>query len=213
MHFTPHQWETAYTWLCQQRRHHPAQSDIWDVRFHWQQEKTQIQQRLKNGAYYFAPLQCIQKQNGEVIHLWSSRDALVLKLITLTLSDQLPIAPSCTHVKNHGGLKHTVCQVANNLPEFNFVIRTDVKAYYASIDHHLLINKLALYIKDKALLNLLWHYMNRLVERGGLYKEIKKGIARGCPLSPLIGAFFLTELDKSFELNTLLKLDNHSSSK
>ncbi len=58
------------------------------------------------------------------------------------------------------------------------------------------MNKLSVYIKDKALLNLLWHYLNRKVERGGLYKEKTKGISRGCPLSPVIGAFFLNELDR-----------------
>ncbi|VAW50966.1 AfaG [hydrothermal vent metagenome] len=41
--------------------------------------------------------------------------------------------------------------------------------------------------------------MNRSVERGGLFKEISLGISRGCPLSPLIGAFFLNKLDEGFE--------------
>ena len=86
---------------------------------------------------------------------------------------------------------------------YKYVIRTDVKAYYASIDHHLAINQLSVYIKDKALLNMLWQTMNRTAERGGLYKEITKGISRGCSLSPLIGAFFLHELDKGFEKDGL----------
>jgi RNA-directed DNA polymerase len=38
-----------------------------------------------------------------------------------------------------------------------------------------------------------------MVEPGGLFKEIKNGICRGCPLSPLIGAFSLTELDAGFK--------------
>jgi len=75
------------------------------------------------------------------------------------------------------------------------VLRTDVKDYYASIDHYLLMEQLAKYIKDKFILNLLWQYLHRMVECGGLYREIQLGISRGCPLSPLIGAFFLTELD------------------
>ena len=28
--------DEAYQWLCQQRRHFPANSDVWDVRFHWE---------------------------------------------------------------------------------------------------------------------------------------------------------------------------------
>jgi len=89
--------------------------------------------------------------------------------------------------------------VDRQLANYQYVIRTDVKAYYASIDHHLLINKLAQHIKDKALLNMLWQVMNRTVEQGGVFKEITLGISRGCSLSPLLGAFFLNELDEGFE--------------
>jgi len=138
-----------------------------------------------------------------VIHLWSSRDALVLKLLTLHLAAVLPVSTLCTHVKSHGGLKATVNQVFENEANYRYVIRTDVKAYYASINHHLLIDKLAVCIKDKALLNLLWQYLNRIVERGGLYKAITQGILRGCSLSPLIGEFFLNELDEGFKQDDL----------
>jgi RNA-directed DNA polymerase len=48
-------------------------------------------------------------------------------------------------------------------------------------------------------LNLLWQYMHRMVEGGGLYEETQQGISRGCPLSPLIGAFFLSCLDAQFQ--------------
>lgn len=199
MHFTAEQWNTAYSWLCKQRCNYPANSDIWHLRFNWKTVKPALEKQLRDGRYQFDPLQSIAKQDGQIIHLWSSRDALVLKLITLLLSTLLPISKLCTHVKSHGGLKETVNQVNMQRDSYMYVIRTDVKAFYESIDHHIAINQLSIYIKDKALLNMLWQYMNRIVERGGLFKEITKGISRGCPLSPLIGAFFLTELDEGFE--------------
>lgn len=114
------------------------------------------------------------------------------------LAGVLPISPACTHVKGHGGLKSTVRKVYNKLSAYHFVLRTDVKGYYASIDHFLLMDQLAEYIKDKFILNLLWQYLHRVVEGDGLYREIQKGISRGCPLSPLIGAFFLFRLDAKF---------------
>ena len=198
MHFTDEQWDTAYHWLCKQRHHYPANSDIWHLRFHWQNEKPKLIKDLCSGCYQFAPLQRIIKKNGQIIHLWSSRDALVLKLLTLHLASVLPVSELCTHVKHHGGLKATVNQVDAQRAKYQYVIRTDVKAYYASIDHPLLVDKLAAHIVDKVLLNMLWQYMNRTVECGGLFKEITLGISRGCPLSPLMGAFFLNELDEGF---------------
>ena len=194
MQFTEEHWDIAYSWLCKQRRSYPVNSDIWHLRFNWVTEKSQLVNELRSGRYLFSPLQSITKKNGQVIHLWSSRDALVLKLLTLHLTTVLPVSKLCTHVKSHGGLIATVNHVFEKTADYQYVIRTDVKAYYATIDHHLLIDKLACYIKDKALLNMLWQYFNCTVERGGLFKEITQGISRGCPLSPLIGAFFLNEL-------------------
>ncbi len=199
MPFTETQLDDAYAWLCQRRQHYPVHADVWHLRFHWAREKRDLCKLLHNRRYQFSPLQVVQKADGEVIHLWSARDALVLKMLSRVLAGVLPISPACTHVKGHGGLKATVCRIHDQLPGYRFVLRTDVKEYYASIDHFLLMGQLAEYIQDKFTLNLLWQYLHRMVERGGLYKEVEKGISRGCPLSPLIGAFFLSCLDKQFQ--------------
>jgi len=39
----------------------------------------------------------------------------------------------------------------------------------------------------------------RVAECGGLFFEFRRGIPLGCPLSPLLGAFFLAELDRRLE--------------
>lgn len=43
----------------------------------------------------------------------------------------------------------------------------------------------------------------RVAEHGGLYTEFRRGIPFGCPLSPLLGAFFLSELDARLEATGL----------
>jgi RNA-directed DNA polymerase len=203
MPFTEAQLDDAYAWLCHRRRHFPANADVWHLRFHWAREKVGLFKQLRKRRYQFSPLQVVQKADGEIIHLWSARDALVLKALSLLLAEVLPISPACTHVKGHGGLKSTVRRVHEQRPNYRFVLRTDVRSYYASIDHFLLMEQLAKYIKDKFILNLLWQYLHRMVEHGGLYREIQCGISRGCPLSPLIGAFFLSELDQTFQQDGL----------
>lgn len=42
-------------------------------------------------------------------------------------------------------------------------------------------------------------FLNRGVEWGGLYQDIQRGIPRGASLSPLLGAFYLLELDRRLE--------------
>ena len=55
--------------------------------------------------------------------------------------------------------------------------------------------KLHDYIEDRAIIGYVWQFLNRCVEWGGLYQNIRKGIPRGSSLSPLLGAFYLMELD------------------
>ena len=112
------------------------------------------------------------------------------------LPDVLPVSPHCTHVKGHGGAKAAVRQVMKHSPANGFVLRTDVKSYYASIDHIALMDRLARHIDDRAILNLLGQYMRRTAERGGTFWDHERGISLGCPLSPLMGAFYLDELDR-----------------
>ena len=52
------------------------------------------------------------------------------------------------------------------------------------------------FVDDPVVLDLVRQYLRRVAERGGLFWEVKRGISLGCPLSPLIGAFFLTTLDE-----------------
>jgi hypothetical protein len=45
----------------------------------------------------------VTKDDGESIHVWSSQDALVLKMLAMALADALALSPHCTHIKGHGG--------------------------------------------------------------------------------------------------------------
>jgi len=71
-----------------------------------------------------------------------------------------------------------------------------VQSYYASIDHHRLLEVLAPHIPDPTILSLVGQYLKRRAERGGLVWESQQGIPLGCPLSPLLGAVLLTRLDE-----------------
>lgn len=80
------------------------------------------------------------------------------------LAEHLPVSHRCTHLKGNGGAKYAVREVRDHLPSNRFVLRTDVKSYYASIDHLMLLDQLAAYIKDRWVLNLLGQYLQRTSE-------------------------------------------------
>lgn len=196
---TPYQCEMAYQWLIQQRKHYPTNADIWSFRRDWEVSKAQLLDSISVGNYVFSPLKSIYKQDGQMIHLWSSVDALVLKLLAQQLSTELDLPKSCMHVKGHGGLKQCVAGAQGNLKDYQFVCKIDVLHYYESIDQHLLIEQIYQHIENKILRRYLYQVVHRTVEYGGNYREIRKGISRGCPLSPLLGALYLKALDDSFK--------------
>jgi hypothetical protein len=66
---------------------------------------------------------------------------------------QFLVSRCCTHLKGDGG--------ANHLAANRFVLRTDVKSQYDSIDHLMLLDQLAVHIKDRRVLNLIGPYLRR----------------------------------------------------
>ena len=188
--------DEAYRWLCHQRRNYGPNADVWDLRFHWRGMQPVLVAELQEGRFRFGPLSVVTKADGEILHLWSARDALVLKALALVVGPQLGISRRCVHVKGHGGLKEAVRQVHQHMPGYGHVLRTDVKSYYESIDQPTLLAQLASRIVDPLLLDLLGQAIERTVESGGWYRDIRTGISRGCPLSPLLGALYLKALDE-----------------
>jgi hypothetical protein len=195
--------DRAYAWLCEQRRRWPDAADVWSFRRDWPAEKARLQAELRVGSFRFGLQERVTRESGEEIDLWSARDALVLKALAGVLGELLPISRRCVHVKGHGGAKAAVRRVVRQLPSAQFVFKTDVASYYASIDHVRLLDRLAAVLPDRGVLNLVGQMCGRVAERGGLFFEHRRGIPLGCPLSPLLGASFLDELDQRLEATGL----------
>jgi RNA-directed DNA polymerase len=199
--FTETTLDTAYLWLCKQRANFPAIADIWHLRFHWHTIRGELLQTLNKQDYTLLPMSVVTKADGESIHLWSSHGALVLKMLAMTLPEALALSSLCTHIKGHGGLKATVSALQAALPDYTYVMKTDVKGYYESIDHTILLKQLDKDIANPFIWRLLVQFVKRSVERGGTFKSIHCGISRGCPLSPNIAAYYLKGLDEQMAGN------------
>lgn len=189
----------AYSWLCHRRRNYPADADVCSFRRDWPVQEGRIQIELSAGRFRLGLLDRITLANGDEIDLWSARDALVLKALAMVLPGCLPVSPRWTHVRGNGGSKAAVRQVWARLGDNRFVFRTDVKSYYVSIEHVLLLDRLAGHVKERSVLSLIGQYLRRTAERGGQFFDYERGISLGCPLSPLIGAFSLDELERRME--------------
>ncbi|MEE9215522.1 MAG: reverse transcriptase domain-containing protein, partial [Thermodesulfobacteriota bacterium] len=149
------------------------------------------------GSYRLSVQKKLKLSCGETIALWSSRDALVIKVLTAIIQETLKpyLSKTCYHLKGHGGLKGAVRDLIKLYPKYSFFCKTDVRSYYDSIDHFTLYMKLYDYIPE-SIRGYVWQFLKRCVEWGGLYQDIKRGIPRGASLSPLLGAFCLLDLDR-----------------
>ena len=151
--------ESAYAWLCKRRRNYPGHADVWNFRRHWRREIVCLRRELLEGSYRLGLLSRTTLENGEEVDLFSARDALVLKALALVLANRLSFSRNCTHLKGNGGGKGAVRRVWRHLKRHRFVLRTDVRSYYASIDHQCLIERLSRVIQDPRVLNLIEQYL------------------------------------------------------
>ena len=170
---------------------------MWEFKRKWPSQSETIIQSVRTGTYQFDAQAKITLSCGETIALWSSQDALIIKVLTGIIQEKLKpfLTKTCYHLKGHGGLKAAVRHVTKQLPRYKFFCKTDVDSYYDSINHYTLLMKIHGYVEDWTIIDYVWRFLNRCVEWGGLYQDFKKGIPRGSSLSPLLGAFYLMELD------------------
>lgn len=129
---------------------------------------------------------------------WCAQDTLVLKAISLVLIQKvsLRLSDDCYHLAGKG-LKACVRKVKKDASHYRYVCRSDVNSYYATMDHDLLMLQLRELIPDSALLALIEQLLARLDDVNGELHTVTTGINKGSPLSPLLCAIYILQMDKA----------------
>jgi len=191
--------QLAFAWACKQRADYSHNADIWTIRYHWDRIQKTLPSVLNSGRYLFSPLKQMRFADGSIKDIWSALDAIVLKTVAIWLTplmSRLFSGPLC-HLKGQGGSKRALREVMYHLPKYQYVMRSDVKGYYASMCHQTLYDQVRRVVKDGRILALIWQFMKRTVEYGGIFWTVQRGISLGCPLSPLMAALYLRPLDEA----------------
>jgi len=186
----------SFAWLCRRRKNYSHNSGVWELRRSWPQDKQRLRDDVRNCRYRFSPVKLYHIQ-GESKEVWAARDALLLKALSIVLNDRLKtrIPATVYHTRNRGGAKAALRQVKKKLTYGSHVMCSDVKGYYASINHWILFQQLSDLIPCMPILYLLWDHLHCVRECGGDYADTHCGISRSSPLSPLLGALYLKPMD------------------
>lgn len=80
-----------------------------------------------------------------------------------------------------------------------WVVDVDVEKFFDSVNHGVLMGKLAKRIADARVLKLIWRYLEAGIMVNGVALDRHEGTPQGGPLSPLLANVLLDEVDKELE--------------
>ena len=187
----------AFQWLRQARKDYSDNSDIWHLCRNWSCEKERLTEALKQGTFQFDVVRRYVI-DGEVKIVFAARDALVLKMLALYLGKTLlPVLPrQIFHLKDRGGLKRAVTELQAELPNYRFIIKTDIKGFYGSIQFEPLMAIVREKVSEAYLCDLIEQSLYRTDLEDGFYLDVTESLPMGSPLSP--GALMLLPLSDYF---------------
>ena len=134
--------------------------------------------------------------DGRKMALWSEPSRRRLRRETRAISQSLAphIPRSCTHVRGHGGVKGALRQIHRRMPKARFVARFDIAAYYTSMRHDVIEAQVKETDLDAHHRKLIADYLALPDSQGAGVGMVASG-----GLSPLLGALYLTPLDRRMD--------------
>jgi len=82
---------------------------------------------------------------------------------------------------------------------YTWVVDIDLERYFDTVNHDMLMARVARKVKDKRILRLIRRYLQSGVMVNGVVVSTEEGTPQGGPLSPLLANILLDDLDKELE--------------
>ena len=178
-------------------------SPFWIFIHAWPKQKAKLIADFIAGTYRFEPLMTYSKPGeNEKTVVWTYTDRLFVRTLLHLIKPFFKhiISPNCFHLNGSAGVKNAVNLVkkALNINQFRYFLRVDIKSYYASINHQILINQTKTHFKDPRILKYLEDIITiPIIENAAVYTP-KQGIPIRSSLSPFFSALYLSPLDQAF---------------
>jgi RNA-directed DNA polymerase len=82
---------------------------------------------------------------------------------------------------------------------YTYQITLDLEKFFDTVNHDVLMHRVARRVKNKGLLKLLGRFLRAGVVVNGRLQPTRQGVPQGSPLSPLLSNILLDDLDKELE--------------
>ena len=93
-----------------------------------------------------------------------------------------------------------VCKVRDYIRKgYRVAVDADLSKFFDTVDHDILMCRIARRVRDKRVLCLIGSYLRAGVMINGRRMDTRKGVPQGGPLSPLLSNILLDDLDKELE--------------
>lgn len=166
----------------------------------------EIQERLKEGRYHPRPVRrvWIPKAKGgkRALGIPTIRDRVVQMAANICLN---PIFEADFKGNSYGFRpKRNQLQALERIRAmankgYNYVVDVDIKDYFNTIDHELLLAIMRRRITDKRVLKLIKMWLKSGVMEEGEEQETEIGTPQGGVISPLLSNILLNELDREWK--------------